>query len=72
MMLNPNLRSKMMRNEEKTEILELQNFRKNEKKTKKSLLFPFKNHYYFLFNSFLKLFKGPLKGGNFFRRLPYE
>ena len=31
MMLNPNLRSKMMRNEEKTEILELQNFRKNEK-----------------------------------------
>ena len=29
MMLNPNLRSKMMRHEEKTDFLELQNFRKN-------------------------------------------
>ena len=59
MMLNPNLRSKMMRNEEKTEILELQNFRKNEKILKK--------HYYFLCYPVLKLFKGPLKGGDFFQ-----
>ena len=31
MMPNPNLKSKMMRNEEKTEILELQNFTKKMK-----------------------------------------
>ena len=37
MMLNPNLRSKMMRNEEKTEILEFHQLRKNHEHEKNDM-----------------------------------